>query len=956
MKRSVLKWITLVTVFAMLLPVGSLAADRPSMPAPSANLEADTSAEIFINEVMFAPTSGEYEWVELKNGGESPIRVAGYGVTDEDDNWYRIPSSLPDVPADAFVFVIFDGQGSAADDLNFGDNVATLHSPPGMTNIFEDGADQIALYRSQNRLFLPLILSAVSGSPKPGNMTPSSAVVSFIAWGADPGADDDGAVYSGVWGEGSYKDLGKIGEESDQPVFPGRSVGLIPGGVAYLLGDWAHYQESEVTRGHANPVPGLPPLDSPLPATIDSATFAVGWPDVEGATAYHFQMDNDISFSSPEYDLMLAGPTFVPPSPVPDGKNYWRAAVVRDGQTSGWSAPAEVNSMTLPSLDGAAVSGGSDQPALPYIDWKMLGIKWKLQRKDTKMVCRAGDHETADVEDIGDTLHKTKNAPWDLWHPETGDLKRHGSNYCERASVSMLASYYGGELSQDRIAFEDYRGRANGDDLGHADFNKDIGATLLWAQIPYDRKPGKPPFAQVKTWINEDKPFLSLIYPNKDNGHFRVVDGYLEFQWFDGGPTYQFVHLLDPKNNERWETWDSTPRDHNAYVPRSGRDGAPVALSDEDADANGVPDTMQDSDGDGLVDFDERERFHTEPLNPDTDGDGVPDKDDMRGYLFDVSGRYSPVKTDIKLAADWDGDGVPKERDPDNDRKLNNGANDGCEDGNHNGKWDDDETSNFDGSDDGDCSPPPPTGDIVLVPAGTFQMGCDPAHNGGYTCYGNALPLHTVYLDEYRIDKTEVTNAKYAQCVAAGVCTLPASNSSATRPSYYDNAAFADYPVMSVDWYQADAYCRWRGGRLPTEAEWEKAVRGPSDTRAYPWGDETPTCSLANHNSVLTGSGCVGDTSAVGNYPAGASRPYGALDMAGNVMEWVNDWYETYYYSVSPGSNPPGPGPGPGLYKVVRGGHYYAWPDSLLVARRIPRSITTAGIPMGFRCVEAPGM
>ena len=441
---------------------------------------------------MFAPASGGYEWVELKNGGGSPVRLAGYRLTDEDGNWYRIPAALPDVPAGAFVVVVFDGQGAAADDLNFGDNVATLHSPPGLTNIFEDGADQVALYRSQNMLYLPLILSTGGGSPQPGNATPSSAVISFMAWGADPGADDDAAVYSGVWGEGTYKDLGKIGEDPGQPIFPGRSIGLVPGGVAYLPGDWAHYQESEVTQGHANPVPGLPPLDSPPPATIDGASFAVGWPEVEGATAYHFQMDNDISFGSPEYDLMLAGPAFVPASPVPDGKYYWRAAVLRGGQTSGWSAAAEVNSMTLPSLGGVAVSGEPDHPALPYIDWKLLGIKWQLQRKDTKMVCRAGDHETADVEDEGDTLHKTLNAPWDDLHPETGALKRHGSNYCERASVSMLASYYGGKLSQDRIAFEDYKGRPTAMTLGTPISTRISGLHLHGQRYPMTRSRVNP--------------------------------------------------------------------------------------------------------------------------------------------------------------------------------------------------------------------------------------------------------------------------------------------------------------------------------------------------------------------------------------------------------------------------------------------------------------------------------
>ena len=223
---------------------------------------------------------------------------------------------------------------------------------------------------------------------------------------------------------------------------------------------------------------------------------------------------------------------------------------------------------------------------------------------------------------------------------------------------------------------------------------------------------------------------------------------------------------------------------------------------------------------------------------------------------------------------------------------------------------------------------------LVYVPEGEFVMGSEDEYDRS--------PVHTVYLDAYWIDRTEVTNAQYQKCVEAGACTPPISTSSDTRDSYFGSSAYSDYPVIYVNWNQAHDYCQWAGRRLPTEAEWEKAARG-TDGRIYPWGNEVPNSTLLNFN------GNEGDITKVGNYPQGAS-PYGALDMAGNVWEWVADWYDAGYYSQSPGSNPGGPASGE--YRGLRGG---SWRDGVDFARSASREWmdpSSSFDVVGFRCAR----
>jgi len=220
---------------------------------------------------------------------------------------------------------------------------------------------------------------------------------------------------------------------------------------------------------------------------------------------------------------------------------------------------------------------------------------------------------------------------------------------------------------------------------------------------------------------------------------------------------------------------------------------------------------------------------------------------------------------------------------------------------------------------------------LLFIPAGPFVMG---SANNDLAAQANEKPQTTIFLNAYWIDQTEVTNAHYAQCVQDGLCIEPAS-------ANYPLPKFADHPVTNVDWSQAKLYCTWAKRRLPTEAEWEKAARG-LDGAIWPWGNKSPDETFANF--------AINGTQPVGSFAKGASRAYGALDMAGNVWEWVNDWYVGDYYKTMPTDNPPGPRDGVSNLRVVRGGSWGTNVSSIRAANRNGNAPTEQRSTIGFRC------
>ncbi len=248
----------------------------------------------------------------------------------------------------------------------------------------------------------------------------------------------------------------------------------------------------------------------------------------------------------------------------------------------------------------------------------------------------------------------------------------------------------------------------------------------------------------------------------------------------------------------------------------------------------------------------------------------------------------------------------------------------------------------------GECGVPD---EMVLIPEGSFWMGCNSDVDS--QCLAWEKPYHEVSLSAYLIDRTEVTLAEYEACVSDGYCSIPSGTEEGCN---WGNSDQKNNPVVCTTFEQSSQYCSWIGGRLPTEAEWERAARG-SDGLKYPWGNTTVSCDYAVMASSSSSSdyGCGSGTSwtVCGKSPAGDS-PEGLCDMSGNVWEWVSDWYSATYYSSSPTQDPTGPTTG--TSRIVRGGSFIDPASTNFNFRTSHRGTVSPSIAVqnvGFRCVKS---
>jgi hypothetical protein len=625
--------------------------DQPLEPAP------------IVTEVMLVPrdddTSGPCQtpspWIELFNPRESAVNLESVVLRTTEHSEWRFPAGAP-LPPGEFVLVCYDG------------------APP------EHETGGTGIFHAPNRLAPPanglLSVWERTESDQEGDLR----LVSFAAWG-EPAPHEPSELAAGtIWRPGGFIPLTEnFGYyEPRAQLEAGWSFGVYPGSRANVPGNWVLYAHHEVTPRRDNRIPSVKLFTPSDGAVVRSEDVSIGWRRRHEDEMYTFTLFERDGETVREVQEGLRRPLFRPKNILPPGRYYYEVQTRVQGQSYGSSSDGSPKW----SIVSSALCCESSSV------FHSTKMRHEFQRKDTRLLCLGG---------CGPGL-------WGSPHDLGGCLKDgvHGSQNCGRASISMLVSFYGGAcLSQDYIAF------ANGEDLAHETTMglTDVKQAFKWAlnvstltSNPLD--PDQPAYVQVvsdfgatvdsatclgyvQTWLKEQRPIMALIKGN----HVVVVNGSCTDT--TSSTSNAFVHVLDPQRLPAWQRFPGWWADVNAFLV-----GPKNAKPREDP-----PSMWRDTDGDGIVDFDEEKRFDCHMDQWDTDKDGVPDKNDIREYVFQMINNPATGAPEEVYAArnpDFDGDSFPKENDSDND---NDGCKDGEEDENGNGRRDPGERNNFNPND-----------------------------------------------------------------------------------------------------------------------------------------------------------------------------------------------------------------------------------------------------------------
>ncbi len=680
-------------------------------------VSAFAQPRIQINEVSISPGI-EAQWVELYNAAAGPRTLAGYIVSNEGPLLYTIPVALPAVPPGAFVLIRFDGLGSGADDYDFGDNVAELHAPD--LDPFDPIVDQVALYDDSG-------------------VFDETTIQAFVAWGLEPGPEAANAVLAGLWpGEDTTVNV-QIAEPIEGP-----AAELVPDGTIGVYGsyglvqrdDWVAYAPVDASPGAENGPP-VPVLYLPGDGLITGETAPTfSWTAVPGASMYHFQLDDDAGFGSPDIDDPNVPHGAYDSAPLPDGTYYWRVrcydtygvlgpwSAGREIST-GWSAePAPAPPATPPGGDRAGFTlsgrvtddlngrglagvtiqvgvGGptvttdangnwsiSDIPSGPTVvmasrngyttdqqnvnvtgdtsginfsldgQSKVLGVPSLAARKDGNLLCIDRCNEYPHEIDRGEGNHH-----WDGSHTARAKWGTHERMYCTPTAAAMLARYRGGDVYIEEISYDIWKGGGPEQDLGHnrghnlarqqqsLEFALQCGA----AQLHYTTT--QPTGAELIAYIEADRP---IRYSS--GAHAMVVSGY---KWINGRLCAWFLNT-DNNGRARWYYWRGAGAQNfsHCWIPDAGLTGR-----------NKDPRVELDGDGDGIMDFDEDERFDSLKTDDDSDLDQVKDKNDIKNYTFHFKycARHSGALPQALYDIDGDGNMSELDCDSDNDADFDGG-------------------------------------------------------------------------------------------------------------------------------------------------------------------------------------------------------------------------------------------------------------------------------------------